>query len=95
MTVDLTTQYLGLELKNPLMASSSPLTGEIESLLRLQDAGISGVVLPSLFEEQIEHEAIEVSKLMEYGAHVLSDDNIDFVLEALPQRNDSGVSVAF
>ncbi len=73
MTVDLTTTYLGLELKNPLMASSSPLTGDVESLLRLQEAGVSGVVLPSLFEEQIEHEAIEVSKLMEYGAESFAE----------------------
>jgi len=73
MTVDLTTKYLGLELKNPLMASSSPLTGDVDSLRRLEAAGIAAVVLPSLFEEQIEHEAIEVSRLMEYGAESFAE----------------------
>ena len=73
MSIDLTTRYLGLELKNPLMASSSPLTGDLEGLRRLEEAGISAVVLPSLFEEQIEHEAIEVSKLMEYGAESFAE----------------------
>ncbi len=73
MTADLTTRYLGLELKNPLMASSSPLTGDLDGLHRLEEAGISAVVLPSLFEEQIEHEAIEVSKLMEYGAESFAE----------------------
>ena len=54
--MDLTTRYLGLELTNPLVASASPLTGSLDSLLALQDAGVAAVVLPSLFEEQIEHD---------------------------------------
>ena len=53
MTVDLHTTYLGLALANPLIASSSPLTGTIGGLKRLEDAGAAAVVLPSLFEEQI------------------------------------------
>jgi dihydroorotate dehydrogenase (fumarate) len=53
MSVDLTTRYLGLTLRNPLVASPSPLTGDLDSLARLADAGIAAVVLPSLFEEQI------------------------------------------
>jgi dihydroorotate dehydrogenase (fumarate) len=50
------------------VASSSPLTGSVDSLLKLEEAGVAAVVLPSLFEEQIEHEAIEVARLMEFGA---------------------------
>ncbi|HHC09315.1 MAG TPA: dihydroorotate dehydrogenase-like protein, partial [Actinobacteria bacterium] len=68
MTADLTTSWLGLELRNPLVASSSPLTGDLEALRRLEDAGIGAVVLPSLFEEQIEHESLEMQRLVEYGA---------------------------
>mgnify|MGYP001816908012 CR=1 FL=1 len=68
MKVDLSTRYLGLTLKNPLVASSSPVTGSLDSLLKLEEAGVAAVVLPSLFEEQIEHEAIEVARLMEFGA---------------------------
>jgi dihydroorotate dehydrogenase (fumarate) len=55
--MDLSTTYLGLSLKNPLVPSAGPLTGELDSLRRLEDAGAAAVVLPSLFEEQIEHEA--------------------------------------
>ena len=60
--VDLSTRYLGLELRTPLVAASSPLTGELSSLRELEDHGASAVVLPSLFEEQITHEAMERSE---------------------------------
>ena len=70
MTVDLRTRYLGLELAHPVVASASPLTGSVDSLRRLQDAGVSAVVLPSLFEEQIEHEEMAAHDLMLYGAEL-------------------------
>jgi dihydroorotate dehydrogenase (fumarate) len=54
--MDLASLYMGFRLRNPLIAASSPLTGEMDSLRRLEDAGLSAVVLPSLFEEQIEIE---------------------------------------
>jgi dihydroorotate dehydrogenase (fumarate) len=54
MAADLTTPYLGLELASPLVASASPLTGALETLTELEAAGAAAVVLPSLFEEQIE-----------------------------------------
>jgi dihydroorotate dehydrogenase (fumarate) len=63
---NLTTTYLGLKLKNPLVASSSPLTGNLESIQELEKAGIAAVVLPSLFEEEIIHESQELD-------HYLSD----------------------
>lgn len=56
MTIDLSTRYLGLNLKNPLIISSCPLTGSLEMLRRMADAGAAAAVLPSLFEEQIEHQ---------------------------------------
>ncbi len=65
--VDLATTYLGLHLKHPLIASSSPLTGELDSLRRLEDAGAAAVVLPSIFEEQIESEAAELERLTDVG----------------------------
>jgi dihydroorotate dehydrogenase (fumarate) len=70
MSVDLRTRYLGLDLRNPIVASASPLTGSIESLKRLEDAGVGAVVLPSLFEEQIEHEEMATHNLMLYGAEL-------------------------
>jgi dihydroorotate dehydrogenase (fumarate) len=54
--MDLTTRYMGLQLKNPLVASASPLTRELDSLKRLEDAGAAALVLPSLFQEEIEAE---------------------------------------
>jgi dihydroorotate dehydrogenase (fumarate) len=55
--VTLTTQYLGLTLTNPIVASASPLNRKVENLRQLEDAGAGAVVLPSLFQEQIEAEA--------------------------------------
>jgi dihydroorotate dehydrogenase (fumarate) len=60
MTLDLRTKYLGLSLAHPVVPSASPLTGDVEHLLRLAEAGASAVVLPSLFEEQVEHEAMAI-----------------------------------
>ncbi|MBW2314297.1 MAG: dihydroorotate dehydrogenase-like protein [Deltaproteobacteria bacterium] len=65
---DLRTDYLGLELRCPLVASSSPLTGNLDGLRRLEDAGAGAVVLPSLFEEQLEAESLEVHGWLETGA---------------------------
>lgn len=66
--VDLTTHYLGMPLRNPLVASASPLGASIDTLLRLEDAGAAAVVLPSLFEEQIVHDELEVHWLFGLGA---------------------------
>ncbi|NNF11502.1 MAG: dihydroorotate dehydrogenase-like protein, partial [Acidimicrobiia bacterium] len=68
--MNLTTTYLGLDLANPIVASSSPLTREVESLERLQEAGAAAVVLPSLFEEQIEHEAMAVHEALDFGSEI-------------------------
>jgi dihydroorotate dehydrogenase (fumarate) len=65
---DLTTTYLGLPLRSPLVASSGPLTARIDSLRALEQAGIAAVVLPSLFEEQVEHEDIHAAGLGDVGA---------------------------
>ena len=64
MTASLATKYLGLDLKNPLVASASPLNANLDHLRRLEDAGAAAVVLPSLFQEQIEAEADHHQGLM-------------------------------
>jgi len=66
--VDLSTRYLGMPLRNPLVASASPLSASIDTLLRLEEAGAAAVVLPSLFEEQIVHDELEVHRLLNLGA---------------------------
>ena len=70
MTVDITTRYLGLELTNPLVASASPLTGKLDTLIQIEEAGAAAVVLPSLFEEQIEHDSWAVHDLYEFGSAI-------------------------
>ena len=65
---DLTTTYLGLPLRSPLVASSGPLTARIDSLRALEQAGIAAVVLPSLLEEQVEHEDMQADRLGDLGA---------------------------
>ena len=54
--IDLTTKYLGFTLKNPIIASASPITNSLDGIKRLEDHGAAAVVLHSLFEEQINHE---------------------------------------
>jgi dihydroorotate dehydrogenase (fumarate) len=65
---DLRTRYLGLELQSPLVASSSPLTGTLDGLRRLEAAGAGAVVLPSLFEEDLAEGTREVEGLQATGA---------------------------
>jgi dihydroorotate dehydrogenase (fumarate) len=54
--MDLTTSYLGIRLKNPIVASSSPLWESVSNIRTLEDSGVSAVVLPSIFEEQLQME---------------------------------------
>ena len=77
---DLTTSYLGLELNSPIVASCSPLTGRVESLLALQDAGVGAVVLPSLFQEEVEAEELAAADLMATG-----DSFVEFASAPLPE----------
>ncbi len=53
MMIDLSTEYLGLSLSNPLVPSSSPLTGDFDTVRRLEDLGAGAIVMPSLFEEEL------------------------------------------
>ncbi|MGD0612874.1 MAG: dihydroorotate dehydrogenase-like protein [Anaerolineales bacterium] len=66
--VDLSTNYLGLKLKNPLVAAASPLSGKEETVQKLEQAGISAVVMHSLFEEQVIHESLELDHYLFYGS---------------------------
>lgn len=68
MSCDLKTNYLGLSLEHPIIASACPLTGSVESLKVLQDAGAAAAVLPSIFEEQVEHDELEVARLLDFWA---------------------------
>ena len=66
--IDLSTQYMGLALKNPLVASASPLNESMDNLRRMEDSGIAAVVLPSLFEEQLTLESVLIDQDLSRGA---------------------------
>jgi dihydroorotate dehydrogenase (fumarate) len=65
---DLATTYLGLQLRSPIVASASPLTGDLDMARRLEAAGTAAIVMPSLFEEEIVHEEVELSQALEEGS---------------------------
>lgn len=80
---DLSSEYLGLRLASPLVASSSPLTGTLDGLRRLEDAGAAAAVLPSLFEEELAHRATEVDRMLETGAETFGE-----ALSYFPELDD-------
>lgn len=86
---DLTTSYLGLELRSPIIASCSPLTGREDSLLQLAENGAGAVVLPSLFQEEAEAEELAASDLMDIG-----DDFAEFASAPLPEIDFTDVGPA-
>ena len=71
--IDLTTTYLGMKLKNPLVASASPLSEKVETVKKLEEAGIAAVVMYSLFEEQIIHESLELDHYLTQGSYSSSE----------------------
>jgi dihydroorotate dehydrogenase (fumarate) len=70
---DLSTRYLGLSLKNPLVVSPSPLNEVLDNLRRMEDLGASAVVLHSLFEEQINVQSNDLDRFLSYGAESFAE----------------------
>jgi dihydroorotate dehydrogenase (fumarate) len=71
--MDLTTRYMGLNLRTPLVPSASPLSEEVDGIKRLEDAGASAVVLHSLFEEQVRSEEEAIQFYMTYGSESFAE----------------------
>ena len=71
--MDLATEYMGLELRNPVVASASPLSQTVDDVRRLADAGIGAVVCYSLFEEQLQREALENARLVDAGTESFAE----------------------
>ena len=71
--MDLSTQYLGLALRNPLVASASPLSNTVDGVRRLADSGVGAVVLYSLFEEQVRQEAAADAALADAGTESFAE----------------------
>ncbi len=83
MSVDLRTTYLGLKLANPLVVAACPLTDSIDNLKRLEAAGVAAAVLPSLFEEQLVHDEVELAKIHDFGAESFAE-----ALTYFPEQDD-------
>jgi dihydroorotate dehydrogenase (fumarate) len=83
--MDLSTTYLGLTLKNPIVPSSSPLSRHISTLRRIEDAGASAVVLYSLFEEEIRMESKTLNEYLIQGTEIYPE-SITFFPEAPSYR---------
>jgi dihydroorotate dehydrogenase (fumarate) len=81
--MDLSTTYLGLKLKNPIVPSASPLSHTLDSMKRLEDAGAAAIVMYSLFEEQITHEAAELDHYLSYGTESFAES-----LTYFPEANE-------
>ena len=71
--MDLTTNYLGLKLRTPLVVSASPLSEEIDNIKRMEDAGASAVVLYSIFEEQLRQDRLELNRNLENGTNSFAE----------------------
>jgi dihydroorotate dehydrogenase (fumarate) len=71
--VNLSTEYLGIRLKNPIVASASPSNANFDMLKDLEQAGIAAVVMPSLFEEQVEFEEGQFAALRDYGGESFAE----------------------
>jgi dihydroorotate dehydrogenase (fumarate) len=86
MSVDLRTNYLGLTLRNPVIASPGPVTGDPDQWRRLEAAGVGAMVLPSLFEEEIESETWWVSDLLDEGRDIVAE-----AADYLPEFEDYSI----
>lgn len=71
--MDLTTNYLGLKLRSPLVVSASPLSEDVDNIKRMEGAGAAAVVLYSLFEEQLRHDRLELHQRLEAGTESFAE----------------------
>ncbi|MFN3306439.1 MAG: dihydroorotate dehydrogenase-like protein [Candidatus Kapaibacteriota bacterium] len=81
--MELTTNYMGLTLKSPLVASASPLTEDLKGIKKLEDAGASAVVLPSIFEEQLRTEQLDLHYFTTQGTYSYAES-----LTYFPEMNE-------
>jgi dihydroorotate dehydrogenase (fumarate) len=88
--MNLSTGYLGLTLRNPLVASASPLSNSVDGVRRLADGGVGAVVLYSLFEEQLRREAEQDARLAEAGTDVFGEALSYFPAEAEAEAAEDG-----
>ena len=84
--MDLTTTYMGLKLAHPIVPSASPLSGSVDDIRRLEDAGAPAIVLHSLFEEQLEGESHMLDHYMDFGSESFAE-----ALSYFPELDDYSI----
>ncbi|MFA6111545.1 MAG: dihydroorotate dehydrogenase-like protein [Candidatus Latescibacterota bacterium] len=84
--MDLTTTYMGMKLRNPLVVSACPLSRDVAKVRQMEDAGAAAVVMFSLFEEEIRHEALELDHYLSYGTNSFSE-----ALDYFPEHEEYAV----
>ncbi|GAA1394117.1 dihydroorotate dehydrogenase-like protein [Luteococcus peritonei] len=91
-TLDLSTRYLGLALRSPVVASAGPISQSVDGMLRLQEAGVGAVVMYSLFEEQLRHEEARAAAITE--AH---EESFAEAMSYFPTRptNTGGITTRY
>lgn len=87
-SIDLTTRYLGLTLRSPIVASASPLNGDPAGARMVEEGGAAAIVLPSLFEEEILHEEVQLNRALEAGSEHFAEA-LDY-FPAVPELADAG-----
>jgi len=88
--MDLTTRYMGLALKNPIVPSASPLSKTVSGIRQMEDAGAAAVVMYSLFEEQIDIQALNQHYMLERGADSFAEAVTYFPMAADYFRGPDG-----
>ena len=83
---------MGLQLRNPLVASASPLSHTVDGVRRLADAGVGAIVLHSLFEEQLREEAVLNAQLADAGTESFAESLSYFPSEVEAGRRPTAVS---
>src|SRR6185503_10076396 len=83
LDMDLSTQYLGFRLPHPFIAGASPLSGNLDSVRQLEDAGAAAVIMSSLFEEELVGEQLATNDFLDAGAESSAE-----ALTYLPMRSD-------
>jgi dihydroorotate dehydrogenase (fumarate) len=84
--MDLSTTYMGMKLRNPLVVSACPLSRKVDNVRQMEDAGAGAVVLFSLFEEEIRHEVLELDHYLSYGT-----DSFAEALDYFPEHEQYAV----
>ncbi len=88
--MQLQTTYMGLKLENPIMAGACPLTKNLDRVKEMEEAGIAGIVLPSLFEEEISYDQHAMDKFLNYSTNAVSAEAITFFPEPENFHNFEG-----